>query len=342
MNNKINCPICEYKDIEYSKTYDPMGVFYVCPVCGRYEFTETEIMKPMLDRNKLRSFLFYNGFHSDDDTYDLRFYTTLSKESCDAFLAAADYNPRYSGHPVHIDNQIINDWYPRSFSEKIDKILLKINDCIGFIGGTAELSMIELISCFFVDQFKQKQQNIKLNDTELHEQVSYYLEYFIENDLIKLSEPPSPGFEPYHIRLTSKGYQRIDKLQKHTGSGRNVLVAMKFGEDTMPLREAIKKGIRDAGYTPILIDEVEHNELITPELLSTIRNSRFVVVDLTHQNNGAYFEEGYAMGLGKPVIQMCQKNTQLHFDIAQKNTIMWDSVEDIPLRLMNRIKATID
>ena len=46
-----------------------------------------------------------------------------------------------------------------------------------------------------------------------------------------------------------------------------------------------------------------------------------MVVDLTHQNNGAYFEEGYAMGLGKPVIQLCQKDTKLHFDIAQKNTI---------------------
>lgn len=67
-----------------------------------------------------------------------------------------------------------------------------------------------------------------------------------------------------------------------------------------------------------------------------------MVVDLTHQNNGAYFEEGYAMGLGKPVIQLCRKDTKLHFDIAQKNTIIWDSEADIPLRLANRIKATIN
>ena len=33
---------------------------------------------------------------------------------------------------------------------------------------------------------------------------------------------------------------------------------------------------------------------------------------------------------------------RLHFDIAQKNTIMWDTEEDIPERLTNRIKATID
>ena len=67
-----------------------------------------------------------------------------------------------------------------------------------------------------------------------------------------------------------------------------------------------------------------------------------MVVDLTHKNNGAYFEEGYAMGLGKPVIQLCKKGTKLHFDIAQKNTIMWETEDDIPLLLCNRIKATID
>ncbi|MBR1433076.1 hypothetical protein [Ruminococcus sp.] len=117
---------------------------------------------------------------------------------------------------------------------------------------------------------------------------------------------------------------------------------MQFGDSTNNLREAIRKGITEAGYNAILIDEVQHNEFITPELLKYIRDSKFVVVDLTHQNNGAYFEEGYAMGLGKPVIQLCQRDTKLHFDIAQKNTIMWDTEDDIPERLCNRIKATID
>ena len=67
-----------------------------------------------------------------------------------------------------------------------------------------------------------------------------------------------------------------------------------------------------------------------------------MIADLTHQNNGAYFEEGYAMGLGKPVIQLCKKNVDLHFDIAQKNNIIWDNESDIPLRLKNRIIATIN
>lgn len=48
------------------------------------------------------------------------------------------------------------------------------------------------------------------------------------------------------------------------------------------------------------------------------------------------------MGLGKSVIQLCKKGIQLHFDIAQKNTIMWETEEDIVKKLKNRIKATID
>ena len=146
----------------------------------------------------------------------------------------------------------------------------------------------------------------------------------------------------YYLTLKARGYSRVDEIQKATSYGRSALVAMKFGEDTIPLREAIRKGIAEAGYHAVFIDEVEHNDFITPELLKHIRDSKFVVADLTHQNNGAYFEEGYAMGIGKPVIQLCQKDVQLHFDIAQKNTIIWDQVEDIPHRLMNRICATID
>ena len=48
------------------------------------------------------------------------------------------------------------------------------------------------------------------------------------------------------------------------------------------------------------------------------------------------------MGSGKIVIQLCQKNTNLHFDVAQKNTIMWETEEDIPEKLEKRIRATVD
>lgn len=144
------------------------------------------------------------------------------------------------------------------------------------------------------------------------------------------------------FKLLADGYARIDFLQKNSTNGNNVLVAMKFGEETMLLRENIRKGISEAGYIPIFIDEVQYNDFITPELLKYIKDSKFVVVDLSHQNNGTYFEEGYAIRLGKPVIRLCKKGVNLHFDIAQKNTIMWESEDAIPNKLKNGIIATRD
>ena len=133
----------------------------------------------------------------------------------------------------------------------------------------------------------------------------------------------------------------VSKSKYTSTTQKSALVAMAFNEKTLKLREAIRKGIQDAGYLAVFIDEVEHNDFITPELLKHIEDSKFVVVDLLHQNNGAYFEEGYAMGIGKPVIQLCKQDVKLHFDIAQKNTIIWSNESEISDRLKRRILATI-
>ena len=50
-------------------------------------------------------------------------------------------------------------------------------------------------------------------------------------------------------------------------------------------------------------------------MVTSIRDAKFVIVDLTHDNHGAYWEAGYAEGLGKPVIYVCKKDkfeTRVH------------------------------
>ena len=143
------------------------------------------------------------------------------------------------------------------------------------------------------------------------------------------------------IALEPEGYKRIDELQRSMSVGNDVLVAMEFGNKTKAVREAIRKGIINAGFNPIIYDEVENNDYIMPELLKSIRDCKFVVADLSDYNNGAYFEEGYAMGLGKAVIQVCRKGTELHFDAAQKNTIVFETEEELTTKLTRRIQATI-
>src|SRR3546814_372746 len=60
---------------------------------------------------------------------------------------------------------------------------------------------------------------------------------------------------------------------------------------------------------------------------SQIRDAAFVIVDLTHDNSGAYWEAGYAEGLGKPVIYICEKakfdKAKTHFDTNHCTTVVW-------------------
>lgn len=336
-----NCPVCN-TETEFYPSYNRFSVFYSCPVCGRFELDVSD----RFNYNQLASYLAHNRFKAHSSDY--RYYTTLDKETCDKYKADFDKGDRSNGRPVHIDPEIIQNWYPKTFSERLDCILLYINKKIKHVGQQVTFGYNELLSVMFIDRkdyldflpdefstSKSREENdcdneliYILNCLENSSYINYVMQFSLKSGC--------------SISLTPNGYARIDELQKNTSYGRKVLVAMKFGDETTNLREAIRAGIKDAKYDPIFIDEVQHNDFITPELLKHIRDSKFVVADLTHQNNGAYFEEGYAMGLGKPVIQLCKKGVNLHFDIAQKNTIMWETEDDIPERLTNRIKATIE
>lgn len=341
MSNSMECPIC--KSIASAYTYNQRDViFFTCPICGRFEYGEDDYGG--FNENQLSSYLFYNSFKRVFRGSELRYHTSLSKEKCDEYKKEYEQGDRSHGLPVHMDSEMVSAWYPKTFADRVDDILLYISSNTDHMGEQISLSYQGMLSLLFIDR-KEIDSFTSKNEWRSKEkctnEAKYMLDYLSKSDLITYGFG-STDDKALYLTLSPKGYARVDEIQKATSYGRSALVAMKFGEDTRSLREAIRKGIADAGYLAVFIDEVQHNDFITPELLKHIRDSKFVVVDLTHQNNGAYFEEGYAMGLGKPVIQLCQKDTKLHFDIAQKNTIMWETTEDIPLRLMNRIKATID
>ncbi len=333
------CAVCGANSNKQAD-YDDMSVFYICPVCGRYEIQfDLSANEMPFNLNQLSSYFTYNGFKWGDNNH--RYYTNRNKEWCDEWREKYKSGDNTHGHPVFLSEENIKNWYPKTFAEKIDRILLFLNKQIRHIGDDAILKTQELYSAFFVDRYDYNTEKHTERDSNAQlKQADYMLDYLIGKKYINAKRWNED--ERVVLSLLPAGYSRIDELQKNTADGRNVLVAMKFGEDTKAVREAIRSGIHNAGYIPIFIDEVQHNDFITPELLKHIKNSKFVVVDLTHQNNGAYFEEGYAMGIGKPVIQLCRKDVTLHFDIAQKNTIMWDTESDIPQRLTNRIIATID
>jgi nucleoside 2-deoxyribosyltransferase len=146
------------------------------------------------------------------------------------------------------------------------------------------------------------------------------------------------------IRLDIGGWQRVDELRRTRVISDQAFVAMWFDPQ---MRDAWTDGIKPAlsatGYTPIRLDFVEHNERIDDRIIAEIRRSGLVVADFTGDRGGVYFEAGFAMGLGIPVIWTCHKDDveKLHFDTRQYNHIEWLEPGDLREKLELRIRATI-
>ena len=66
--------------------------------------------------------------------------------------------------------------------------------------------------------------------------------------------------------------------------------------------------LKAAGFDPIRIDLEQHNDDINDRVRAEIRRSRFVVADFTGHRNGVYFEAGFALGLGLPVVWLCRRD----------------------------------
>ena len=76
-------------------------------------------------------------------------------------------------------------------------------------------------------------------------------------------------------------------------------------------------------------------------MIAQMRRCKFIVADFTRQNQGVYFEAGFALGLGIEVIWCCRKNCMdfVHFDTRQRAHVVWDSPSEFREKLARRIES---
>lgn len=177
----------------------------------------------------------------------------------------------------------------------------------------------------------------------------------IGNNLIKSLGSVAEGYA-----LTYKGLKEAQKLKLAVSNSAFAFVAMWFNDEEMKdvFESAIKPAVQiatEGQLTAFRVDNKEHNNDITDEIIAGIKDSRFVIADMTGYRGGVYYEAGFARGLGKPVILTCRKDwfdgetdcngkvikEKIHFDINHLNVIVWNTLDELKKRLISRIKATV-
>lgn len=152
------------------------------------------------------------------------------------------------------------------------------------------------------------------------------------------------GGPVFALTLTPAGWQRIRELREAGRDTDQAFVAMWFDDEQMG--RAWPDGIRPAfdgtGWKPLRIDAVEHNDRIDARIVAEINRSGLLVADVTGGRQGVYFEAGYAIGRGLPVIWTVRKDylSAVHFDTRQYNHVVWETPAELCEKLQYRILAT--
>ncbi len=297
------CVICKASD---AGIYESQGDYehVDCPQCGVFK----------ISRSALAEFM---GYFERQNIYNLMLIRGWIHDQNNIgtgpFIRTSDLK-RIMARPLP------------TISERADKILLE---------ALADNPKIDAKFDFLKPGFMGASYSTALNE------VVYLAKHLHEIDMIDYK----PSISNLTFILKPLGHSRCEELRR--GSNDNstkAFVAMWFNEEMdLPYQQGIQIGIEKAGYEPVRVDGIQHVNKICDEIIAAINSAKFVVADFTGDRGGVYYEAGYAMGRGLPVIWTCRGDhlDGIHFDIRQYNCIVWDKdkPEELATALNNRIRA---
>lgn len=167
---------------------------------------------------------------------------------------------------------------------------------------------------------------------------------------IEAMSGPQPLIDCY---LNPEGWARYSSLTHSREASRHVFMAMEYGDDVLDsvVRDHWTPAVAQAGFELRRLDQGQGAGLIDDHLRVQIRTARLLVCDLTHGNRGAYWEAGFAEGLGIPVIYTCRRDVfedkdhkdYPHFDTNHWLTVPWDAAKpaEAGQNLKDTIRATL-
>ncbi|HSE58642.1 MAG TPA: hypothetical protein VLA99_08055 [Nitrospiraceae bacterium] len=229
--------------------------------------------------------------------------------------------------PVTTAEEIIRQGFPLSISERLDRVLKNLHRLSEHLGAEVCLDLEMDGPVLFAEN---------------EDAFNFTIETLKEAGWVKAG----PIWEERGLVLTASGLNRIAELERTIAGkeSKQAFVAMWFDNS---LDKAWEDGFASAcdavGYKALRMDLKEHNQKICDAIIAEIRKSRFLVADFTGHRGGVYFEAGYALGLGIPVIWTCREDElgSTHFDTRQYNHIVWKDEKDLFEKLKRRIEATI-
>lgn len=313
------CPVCGYSEVK-AETRNRDAQFVDCPVCG--QFALLGMLVAGVD------------FSLKPGSLESAVLSHAIRKMQPKHVQSIHERPTFVLDEI---NQIIKDARLPSPAEQADNFVVWLGDNLDGAGANIPVTY---------DRFKA------IVGAKTGEGVAFVVRTLLDKGLIDCQGQTSHqlrGLPAASLTLSMDGWQRYETLMRGASDSRKAFMAMKFGDANLDavFRDCFKPAVTQSGFNLVRIDENPQAGLIDDRLRVEIRSSRFVIADLTHGNLGAYWEAGYAEGLGKPVIYTCEKSIfdkeKTHFDTNHHLTVPWDQTKlaDAAQRLKDTIRATL-
>ncbi len=305
MEHDASCPLRKEKSTKINRS-DYFGYRYICPNCGTYDI----LRNAQINLNNL----------SPLSVVCLSHYAWKSQRSAGTLLITEETVENVEKESLPTPNE-------------------QLNNFIYYLGR----------------EFENNPGNIeRIPAQHLRAKLGAFSEddvYYIVKQAQRFALVEESGVTPQATggRLTIEGWQRYEELKRGKASGKTAFLAMSFKEEHREdqdfIIETFKPVVAETGFRLQDIRENPEAGLIDNHIRVAIRMARFVIADLTHSNQGAYWEAGYAEGLGKPVIYSCREDVfndptkRPHFDTNYCQTVVWD--HDKPKEAIDQLASTI-
>ena len=327
------CIFCE--ENKATRAIQDGKYYYDCPRCGKYEYISSE-------HSNIHSFLYNKNEELKKIVNEFCIYANeedVFKTYCSFVL-----HEKHQGKDFSVT--ITSDFVKKLTEEyRAFDIMEQIDNFIYWLCSTSDHTGTDLRVLYDNDAFRFYNHIFPHFGCTSVDNFCNLLE-MLEDDGYLCKKQREQG---YFYSPTIKAYKLYEELKKGKKATNKAFLALRFeGDLSKNFKKELKEAVSQTGFILSTVDEKPLAGLIDDKIKLDIRNSRFVIADLTDENNGAYWEAGFAEGMGKPVIYMCRDDImnnaekKPHFDVSHHQCIIWlaDKFEEAMKKLKNTIRYT--
>lgn len=238
--------------------------------------------------------------------------------------------------PIVIDLKLIRTILETSFvspkpNEQVNNLIIWVGNTQKTLSDGVEITLTSLISV--IGCYSKRD-------------VLLITKHLAKEGLLSSTETSNPE-QRYRLVLSFNGWEKYYELKTTSKNSRLAFMAMQYDNEVLDriFNTVIIPAIKETGFDIRKLDQEKRAGSIDDKLRVEIRRSKFLISDLSDENRGAYWEAGYAEGLGMEVIYICEKEKfeklSTHFDTNHHLTVKWKDDPESLKKFAEELKATI-